>query len=114
MDYQNINDINVEQNDQLNQNQSQSNNNDNISSNQNYDEPFNRNIFHKKKKDYNIFTINPEVEEIPTFTYENDRNLNSYKGRINNKYNQIEQYSKNYLEYINLKIKGKHHLVPHF
>ena len=98
MDYENNN---INSNEQLNENKNQLSLNDNtISSNQKYEEPIDRNIFHKKKKDYNIFTINPEVEEIPTFTFENDRNLNSYKGRINNKYNQIEQYSKNYLEYM--------------
>ena len=53
-------------------------------------------IFHKSKKEYYEFNPKPDVEEIPTFTFENDRNLNSYKGRINNKYNQIEQYSKNF------------------
>ena len=59
MDYQNIN---INPSDQLNQNQNQVKNKDNVSSNQNYDELIDRNIFHKKKKDYNIFTINPEVE----------------------------------------------------
>ena len=98
----NINE-NIVSKEKLNENPSQiqiNNNFNTISSNQRYDEPIDRNIFHKKKKDYNIFTINPEVEEIPTFTFENDRNLNSYKGRINNKYSLIEQYSKNYLEYM--------------
>ena len=96
----NINE-NIDSNEQLKENPFQINNNFNtISSNIRYDEPIDRNIFHKKKKDYNIFTINPEVEEIPTFTFENDRNLKSYKGRINNKYSLIEQYSKNYLEYM--------------
>ena len=96
----NINE-NISSNEQLKENPVQINNNSNtISSNLRYDEPMDNTIFHKKKKDYNIFAINPEVEEIPTFTYENDRNLKSYKGRINNKYSLIEQYSKNYLEYM--------------
>ena len=106
MDYQNninYNTINQNQdsNELLKENQIQMNNNLNQNSeNIRYNEPVDQNIFHKKKKDYNIFTINPEVEEIPTFTFENDRNLKFYKGRINNKYSLIEQYSKNYLEYM--------------
>ena len=87
---------NIINNSQLNKNS----NHNTISYNERYDGSFDRNIFHKKKRDYNIFNINPEVEEIPTFTFENDRNIKSYKGRINNKYNLIEQYSKNYLEYM--------------
>ena len=87
---------NLINNSQLNKNS----NHNTISYNERYDGSFDRNIFHKKKRDYNIFNINPEVEEIPTFTFENDRNIKSYKGRINNKYNLIEQYSKNYLEYM--------------
>ena len=76
------------------------NNINNLNYNQRYNESFDDLIFHKKKKDYNIFTINPDVEEIPTFTFENDRNLNSYKGKINIQNNYIEQNSKNYLEYM--------------
>ena len=89
-------------NTQINENiTTTSNNNYNtINYNQRYNEPVDEYIFHKKKKDYNIFTINPDVEEIPTFTFENDRNLNSYKGKINNQNNVIEQNSKNYLEYM--------------
>ena len=106
MDYQNDNinnniNENIESKDPLKENPIQLYNNFNQNSiNNRYDEPIDQNIFHKKKKDYNTFTINPEVEEIPTFTFENDRNLQSYKGRINNKYSLIEQYSKNYLEYM--------------
>jgi hypothetical protein len=58
------------------------------------------NIYHKKKYDFETFVANPEVEEIPTFTFENDRNLNSYKGRIYSKSNLVEQHTKNYLEYM--------------
>ena len=100
----NINDINgnIENNIQIKENSTPNNNYYNtINYNQRYNnEQIDENIFHKKKKDYNIFTINPNVEEIPTFTFENDRNLNSYKGRINNKNSLIEQNSKNYLEYM--------------
>ena len=106
MEYQNgINNNNINQNpeskESLKENSIQINHNLNQNTmNARYGEPIDQNIFHKKKKDYNTFTINPEVEEIPTFTFENDRNLKSYKGRINNKYSLIEQYSKNYLEYM--------------
>jgi hypothetical protein len=58
------------------------------------------NIYHKKKYDFETFVVNPEVEEIPTFTFENDRNLNSYKDRIYSKSNIVEQHTKNYLEYM--------------
>ena len=52
------------------------------------------------KKDYYEFNPNPDVEEIPTFTFENDRNLNNYKGNIYNKQALIEQNSKNYINYM--------------
>ena len=64
------------------------------------------NIYHKKKYDFETFVANPEVEEIPTFTFENDRNLNSYKSRIYSKSNILEQRTKNYLEYTK-KIENK-------
>ena len=107
MDFQkNINNNNINENinlnEELKENPIQINNN-NFNShtpNKRYNEPFDTTIFHKKKKDYNIFNISPEVEEIPTFTFENDRNLKSYKGKINSQYSLIEQYSKNYLEYM--------------
>ena len=67
-----------------------------ISANNNKD----GNIYHKKRYDFETFVANPEVEEIPTFTFENDRNLNSYKGRIYSKSNLVEQHTKNYLEYM--------------
>ena len=57
-------------------------------------------IFHKMKKDYYEFNPNPDVEEIPTFTFENDRNINNYKGNIYNKQAIIEQNSKNYMNYM--------------
>ena len=99
MEYQNNLNNNITNNSHLNNNSNEINYNT-ISTNERYNGPFDKNIFHKKKKDYNVFNVNPEVEEIPTFTFENDRNIKSYKGRINNKYNLIEQYSKNYLEYM--------------
>ena len=57
-------------------------------------------VFHRMKKDYNEFNPNPDVEEIPTFTFENDKNLNNYKGNIYNKKALIEQNSKNYINYM--------------
>ena len=72
--------------------------------NYNYAHKSNDNIIfstnHKIKKDFYSFVPNPDVEEIPTFTFENDRNLSNYKEYINNKEALIEQNSKNYLEYM--------------
>ena len=49
---------------------------------------------------FNEFNPNPDVEEIPTFTFENDRNINNYKGNIYNKQSKIEKNSQNYLNYM--------------
>ena len=57
-------------------------------------------FYSKMKKDYYEFNPNPDVEEIPTFTYENDRNLNTYKGNVANKQACIENNSKNYIYYM--------------
>jgi len=57
-------------------------------------------IYHKTKKEYYLFEPKPDVEEIPTFTFENERNLSNYKSRIYNKNALIEENSKKYLEYI--------------
>jgi len=93
---------NIYNKDQLRENSNQSNGQFNtISANhKNNEQNLDDLIFHKKKYDFETFVANPDVEEIPTFTFENDRNLNSYKGRIYNKSNIIEQNSKNYLEYM--------------
>lgn len=73
-------------------------NNYNISNN-NY--PNNIGIdFHKKKSVISMFTPKPDTEEIPTFTFENDRNINTYKGYIINKSAIIDKNSRNYLEYM--------------
>ena len=40
------------------------------------------------------------MEEIPTFTFENDRNLDNYKDRIYDKEALIEMNAKNYLNYM--------------
>lgn len=56
--------------------------------------------FGKKKSDFDYFNPGPNVEEIPTFSFENDKNLNTYKVNINAKSKLIDEYSKNYLEYL--------------
>ena len=56
--------------------------------------------FHKRKNNYNSFNPSPNIEEIPTFSYENDLNLNSYKEHINKKNKFIEKNYSNYLKYI--------------
>ena len=52
------------------------------------------------KNSFDFFEPKPDVEEIPTFTFENDRNLDNYKGRIQDKEALIEMNAKNYLNYI--------------
>ena len=66
----------------------------------NNDSIFISNFFHKKKIDYNTLRINPDVEEIPTFTFENDKNINIYKLKIKNKSQLVENNLKNYTDYI--------------
>lgn len=58
--------------------------------------------FHRRKL---IFDYNPEkcIEEQPTFTFENDRNIKLYKGYIENQSKAIDRYSQNYVNYM----KGK-------
>ena len=61
--------------------------------------------FHRRKL---IFEYNPEkcIEEQPTFTFENDRNIKLYKGYIENQAKAIDRYSQNYVNYM----KGKENL----
>jgi hypothetical protein len=61
--------------------------------------------FHRRKL---IFDYNPEkcIEEQPTFTFENDRNIKLYKGYIENQAKAIDRYSQNYVNYM----KGKENL----
>ena len=54
----------------------------------------------KMKNSFDYFEPNPDIEEIPTFTFENDRNLDNYKERIYDKEALIEMNAKNYLSYI--------------
>ena len=64
-------------------------------------------MFLKPKFVYENFVPKPDSEEIPTFTYEYDKNINNYKGNIYSKSNIIEQNSKNYLEYMQKFINKK-------
>ena len=64
----------------------------------------------KLKKDFYEFNPKPDVEEIPTFTLENDRNIDNYKGYIYNKQTLIEQNSKNYISYMQKYEKRKNQI----
>lgn len=57
-------------------------------------------IFHKKKRNFDIFLPKPDVEEIPAFSFENDRNIKNYKNYINNKSAFVEKNAQNYIRYI--------------
>ena len=69
-------------------------------------------IYLKPKFVYENFIPKPESEEIPTFTYENDKNIINYKDNIYNKSNIIEQNAKNYLEYMRKFINKKRSPIP--
>ena len=56
--------------------------------------------FKRKKNTFDEYDPNAFIEEEPTFTFENDRNVKSYKGYIQKKSKEIERYSQNYLEYM--------------
>ena len=76
-------------------------NNKNKNSRNNYRGYYGDNLsFSKYKSDLYSFKPNPDVEEIPTFTFENDRNLDYYKDRISDKEALIEMNAKNYINYI--------------
>ena len=92
--------ININENSYNNAQLKENNQYNTISVNNHNKEQLDVNIYHKKKHGFETFVANPEVEEIPTFTFENDRNLNSYKSRIYSKSNIVEQHTKNYLEYM--------------
>jgi hypothetical protein len=68
-------------------------------------------VYSKIKKDYYEFNPKPDVEEIPTFTYENDRNLNTYKGNVATKQAYIDNNSKNYIYYMKRFEKRKTPLI---
>ena len=67
-----------------------------------------RNIFHKKKRNFDIFSPNPNVEEIPAFSFENDRNIKNYKNFINNKSAIVEKNEQDYVRYIKKFEKPNH------
>ena len=56
--------------------------------------------FKRKKNTFDEYDPNAFIEEQPTFTFENDRNVKSYKGYIQKKSKEIERYSQNYLDYM--------------
>ena len=56
--------------------------------------------FNKRKNNYNNFNPKPNIEEIPTFCYENDLNVNSYKQQINKNNQYIENNYSNYINYM--------------
>ena len=64
-------------------------------------------IFHKKKPNYENYTSNTFNEESPTFSFENDKNVKSYKSYILNKSKEIDKYSQNYIYYMRNLFNGK-------
>ena len=56
-------------------------------------------IFHRRKPSYEY---NPEkcIEEQPTFTFENDRNIKLYRNYIENQSKTIDRYSQLYVDYM--------------
>ena len=66
-------------------------------------------IFHKKKINYDIFSPKPDAEEIPAFSFENDRNIKNYKNYINNKSACVEKNVQDYIRYIKKFEKPKQH-----
>jgi hypothetical protein len=59
------------------------------------------NSFHRRKLFFNDFDPEKCIEEQPTFTFENDRNINYYKSYIENQTKAINKYSENYINYMN-------------
>ena len=59
------------------------------------------NSFHRRKLFFNDFDPEKCKEEQPTFTFENDRNINYYKSYIENQTKAINKYSENYINYMN-------------
>ena len=59
--------------------------------------------FNKKKKDFYIndnFKANPNVEEIPTFSYENDLNVNSFRSYMNKKRDILKKNYEIFMKYM--------------
>ena len=64
-------------------------------------------IFHKKKLSFDIYDPTYFNEESPTFSFENDKNLNNYKSYIKNKNITIDRYSQNYIDYMKKVFQNK-------
>jgi hypothetical protein len=59
--------------------------------------------FHKKKNDFYFnkdFRANPNVEEIPTFSYENDLNVNSFRSFMNRQNEILKKNYENFMKYM--------------
>ena len=70
---------------------------DNILSSNNYSFP--RHV-RKTPPHSDTFNANPFVEEIPTFSFENDMNINYYRNKINKSSRLIEKNYNTYMDYI--------------
>ena len=57
-------------------------------------------IFHKKKRNFDNFSPSPDAEEIPAFSFENDRNIKNYKKYISKKSAFVEKNLQEYIRYI--------------
>jgi hypothetical protein len=66
-------------------------------------------IFHKKKRNFDNFSPSPDAEEIPAFSFENDRNIKNYKKYISNKSAFVEKNLQDYIRYIKKFEKPKQH-----
>ena len=77
-----------------------------------YDNPqFN---FNRKKNAFDQYDPSYFIEEKPTFSYENDRNVKYYRGYIQNKSKAIDKYSQNYLDYMkNERINNMRYRTPY-
>ena len=59
--------------------------------------------FNKKKVDFYInknFKVNPNVEEIPTFSYENDLNVKSFRSFMNRQNEILKKNYENFMKYM--------------
>lgn len=60
-------------------------------------------IYNRKKNDFYInknFKVNPGVEEIPTFSYENDLNVKSFRSFMNKRSEMLRQNYDNFMKYM--------------
>ena len=59
--------------------------------------------FNKKKVDFYVnknFKVNPNVEEIPTFSYENDLNVKSFRSFMNRQNEILKKNYENFMKYM--------------